>query len=238
MGQRNHSESKSITGTGQTACPALETHQAFSTVRKALPQPPNPGPQRSRDSTAGRRGPEGPGGVRGVGGAVPGNSARPLPSTPPIGPPHPTRLLTGFASHIAVAKSNGESLGEGAGRRVGALDFSEGPREPRDGEATFSQASLSPVTGRRLRTPNLPTSGCSRPTNAGSAPSPEARPAPDSPFRSRRGVGGACQGLSGPGLFKGFTAPGLQLQCNVHSERTSLAILPLIFIDHRVVTKR
>ena len=236
MGQRNHSESKSITGTGQTACPALETHQAFSTVRKALPQPPNPGPQRSRDSTAGRRGPEGPGGVRGVGGAVPGNSARPLPSTPPIGPPHPTRLLTGFASHIAVAKSNGESLGEGAGRRVGALDFSEGPREPRDGEASFSQASFSPVTGRRLRTPNLPTSGCSRPTNAGSAPSPEARPAPDAPFRSRRGVGGACQGLSGPGLFKGFSVQAQLQACSCSVTSTLKEPRWLFFLLYLLIT--
>ena len=32
---------------------------------------------------------------------------------------------------------------------------------------------------------------------------PEARPAPDAPFRPRRGVGGACEGLSGPGVLKG-----------------------------------
>ena len=86
-GQRNHSESKSITGTGQTACPTLGTHRAFSTVRKALPEPQNPAPPRSRNSTAGRLGQERCG-VWGAQfpGTPPALSRQPRPSVRPIPP--------------------------------------------------------------------------------------------------------------------------------------------------------
>lgn len=54
-------------------------------------------------------------------GAVRGN---PLSHRPrPLGPPRPARLLTGFASHITVVKSGGESLGEGANRWAEVLVF-------------------------------------------------------------------------------------------------------------------
>lgn len=63
----------------------------------------------------------------GWGGAVPGNPLPPLSPQPrPLGPPRPARLLTGFASHITVAKSSGESLGEGASRGTGVSGFFRG----------------------------------------------------------------------------------------------------------------
>lgn len=88
----------------------------------------------------------------------------------PLGPPRPAPLLTGFASHITVAKSSGDSLVEEASRGTEVVVFSQGARERRDGEATFTQAFLLSALSqaRVFGLPNLPTSALS----AGPAPPP------------------------------------------------------------------
>lgn len=111
-------------------------------------------------------------------------SREPLPSIShqprPLGPPRPARLLTGFASHITVAKSSGESLGEGASRGAGVLFF---PRVPGSG-GTERQPLSRPSFSRSLsqtsvfRTPNLPTSARS------AGPAPPRKPAPPLPLPS------------------------------------------------------
>lgn len=125
-----------VQSVGRDSRTALGTHRAVSTARKATARAPGPGAFASPELTSRSARPGGEG-------VVPGKPSRPLPSTPPIGPPRPARLLTGFASHITVAKSSGESLAEGAGHRVGVLGFSRGPRERKNGETTSTQASPS-----------------------------------------------------------------------------------------------
>ncbi|CAN0283534.1 unnamed protein product [Rangifer tarandus platyrhynchus] len=164
-GQRNHSESKSINGTGQPACPALGTHQAFSTVRKALLEPPKSGPQCSRNSTACRQGQEGGGEIE---------------RREPRGRGRPQGRGSGFFPRVPGS--------QGTERQPSRRPPS--PRhKPASSDPKPSDFRLQPANQRRPRP----------------APAPEARPAPDAPFRPRRGVGGACEGLSGPGDFKGFS---------------------------------
>lgn len=133
---------------------------------------------------------------------VRGSSSRKPPPAPvshqprPLGPPRPARLLTGFASHITVAKSSGESLGEGACRGPGVGFFPRVPGTEGMERQPSSRPSFSPSVSQAsvFGPPNLPTSARS----ADPAPPPGSRPAPIAPFRARQAGGNARSwGVSG-----------------------------------------
>lgn len=131
------------------------------------------------------------------GGADPGNPLPPLSPQPrPLGPPRPARLLTGFASHITVAKSSGESLGEGASRGTRVLGFIRGSPGAKGWRGNLYIAFLlpRPVTSQRLRTTDPPDF---RPKPANQR---LPRPAPGSSFCPSPSLPGRWAGRSGRGL--------------------------------------
>lgn len=143
-----------------------------------------------------------------------GSREHPPPAQPPWqwlrppGPPRPARPLTGYASHITVAKSSGERLEERAGLGVGLWGLAEGSREPRHTEATLTETCPRPVpvTSQRLQPPPAPPDFRPPPANRRRPRPPEARPlAVTRPAR---------EGLSwGRGWL--LLAPGISVQVNM-----------------------
>lgn len=182
--RRNHSDSNKsqrALSAGEPAGPSapLES-QGLSETR-------GPGSSRPRNSTPG------PKRVRGSSSREPPPALSPIPR--PLGPPRPARLLTGFASHITVAKSSGESLGEGASRGVGVLGFFRGPRGAEGWRGNL-------YAGRPSTPPrDKPASSDHRPSRL---PPEAGQPALAPP----RPGSSSCRSRGLPGRWAGLVLPG------------------------------
>lgn len=147
---------------------------------------------------------------RGAGRGV-GRSSQELRPPSPINPAHRSAPSHPATHRIRFPHSGGEierrePRGRGRPQGRGSGFF---PRVP-GSQGTERQPSRRPPSPRHKPASSDPKPSDFRlqPANQRRprpAPAPEARPAPDAPFRPRRGVGGACEGLSGPGDFKGFS---------------------------------
>lgn len=146
-----------------------------------------------------------------------------------------------------MAKSSGESLGEGVDRGARVLGFSEGPGERSDGEAASRQGFLLPVP--------VTASGVGPPPRFRPKPANQRRPRPAPPrpgspprpaalFRARR-AGRKGRGLQASGLWwssKGFwskrsSCAEPQMQ-HPYREifKPQLVVFPPTFMDHHIVS--